>query len=135
MYAAVLIVAVGLGWVLLRVRRAMSSDERLGFRMLARRLRLKRRERHALERLAERAGVAPVGLLISGSAFSKAAHGERLSRGEQVEAKPILLTGTELMDLERVAQRLFGDEALEPMPQTPDDSEEEADDETKRWTA
>jgi hypothetical protein len=134
-YAAVLVAAVALGWVLLRARRAVSSDERLGFLLLARRYRLKRRERQAVERLAERAGVAPVGLLVSGSAFARASRGERLSAAEQVEAKPVLLTGTDLMDLERVAQRLFGDDAVEPMPQTPDDSGEEAADETKRWTA
>ncbi len=134
-YAISLVVGVLLIFVVLRLKTLLGSDDRIAFRLLARRCGLIRREREAVERLASRSGVAPVALLISESAFSRAAAGERLSPSQSVEVKPVLLTRTDLGDLERVSARLFPEGSLQPTVRIPDENREEIPDEANRWTA
>jgi len=117
------------------MRRSMLSDERLALLMLARRHRLTMKQRRAVERLAARAGATPVALLICESAFARAAQGEMLNPDSTVEAKPVLLTGHELAELERVAERMFGEGCVQQVLESPDTHGEEVSDDTSQWVA
>lgn len=117
------------------VRRRVINEEQLAMKLLSRRLGLKGKQRAAVERLGARSGVAPVGLLVCESAFVRAARGERILPGSQLETKPVLLTGAELIELGSVAERLFGPGALEQGSDAMREHEEEADDEASQWVA
>lgn len=117
------------------VRRTLLSDERLALLMLSRKFRINANQRRAVERLAARAGASPVSLLICESAFARAAAGEVLKPGSAVESKPVLLTGHEVAELERVAERLFGEGCVQQVAESPDTDGEELNDDTSQWVA
>ncbi|MFU8830041.1 MAG: hypothetical protein ACNA8P_11510 [Phycisphaerales bacterium] len=133
----VLLVAAVLLWIGFGVvRRRMLGDERMAFVMLSRRMKLGRQQKRAVERLAARAGAPPVGLLVCESAFVRAVHGQRLDQHRSVESKAVLLTAPELLELGRVAERLFGPGCLEQArPIEPEDRKEEVADEAFGWVA
>lgn len=123
-----------------RLWRMRLSDERLAFVLMSRRLGLGRGHREAIERLAQRSGTDPIGLLMCESAFARAAAGERFADGGSVERKPVLLTGAELAELGSACEELFGPGAIERLQREPETDlhEEEASDANEQrgqWVA
>lgn len=130
------LVCVALRWL----KRTRLSDERLAFVLMGRRLGLRRSHRDAIERLAQRSGGDPIGLLMCESAFARAAAGERLGPSRSVERKPVLLTGAELSELGSACEQLFGPGATDRLQRSGDDDhqEEEPDDDREQrgqWVA
>lgn len=125
--------------VMREIRRRTVGAERLAFRLLARRFGLRRAERKAVVRLAQREGVEAVGLLICESAFVRATAGRSEAKSAIVESKPILLTSAEVSELGRVAERLFGFGAMDRLEQHATRTEEEHrhddDERSPRWVA
>lgn len=134
--AFVCVVLVGItAWRL--VRRRMLSAERDAFVRLARGLGLSRSERKAVDRLAERAGVEAVGLLLCESAFIRASHGEALPVSAQrvVESRVVLLTAQEHLEIGRLAERIFGPSAMSSRADWTRTEPEEVVDEHGKWVA
>lgn len=118
-------------------RRAIGA-ERCAFRLLSKRLGLGPAERRAVERLADRQGVDPLGLLICESAFARASSGRWVGEDRITETKPVLLTGAEINELSRVSDRLFGRPAAEPLGvgnASEEDHEDDDSERTSRWVA
>lgn len=139
-----LVLRTGLGLLILffalrEIRRRTADAERLAFHLLARRFGLRKAERKAVARLAQREGVDALGLLICESAFVRATAGRSEAKSAIVESKPILLTKNEVNELGRVAERLFGFGALDRLEQHATRTEEEHphgdDEQPSRWVA